>query len=330
MPVVLAQETIPNYFVYGTVYKSSGAPVPAGITVHITDIDISKTVTDDTDAAGHYQRDIGPFAIPGVAIGHHFIVNAMYKGEKGSCSFVFDPVANISQRCDIQLKASATTEERAGSTTGGEGVYRPPVTMNVPVDPTTGKVTSTTTLITEKATLTIPQGIIVKDAAGNPLSTPITALYTPSTAKTVGAITAYDFGPSGTTFSPPIDLVIGYDPADIPAGHSESDLVIRMWDGTAWIDLPTTVDTVAHTATAKVSHFTIFALFAAPPVAPPPTPTPSPSPTPTPAITPTIPPVTPTPPVVPPKIPWALIIGIIIAVIVVGAAAYYFYTKRKA
>ncbi len=194
--------------------------------------------------------------------------------------------------------------------------------MNVPVDPVTSAVTSTTTLTVEKATLRIPEGTIIKDAEGNPLATSITMLHIPTTAERVGAITAYEFGPSGTTFEPPIDLVIAYDPADIPAGFSETDLVIRMWDGTAWIDLDTTVDTVAHTATTKVSHFTIFALFAALPITPPPTPTPTPPPVVTP---------TPTPPVVvPPKIPWALIIGIIIAVIAVAAVAYYFYTKKKA
>jgi len=205
---------------------------------------------------------------------------------------------------------------------GGGAAVAPPI--NVPVDPTTGAATSTTTLTVDGVTLTIPEGTIVKDAEGNPLSTSITMLYTPATAERIGAIAAYDFGPSGTTFSPPIDLVVAYDPADIPAGYSESDLVIKMYDGTAWIDLPTTVDTVAHTATAKVSHFTIFALFAAPPVAPPPTPTPTPSPT-IPAVTPT---PTPTPPVVPPKVPLALIIGIVIAVIVIGVVAYYFYTKK--
>ena len=200
---------------------------------------------------------------------------------------------------------------------------RPTVTTNVPVD-SEGKVTTTTTLSTEKATLTIPVGIIVKDAEGNPLATSITMQSSPSTAETVGAIAAYDFGPSGTTFSEPIDLVIEYDPADVPTG---AELEVKMYDGTAkaWIDLPTTVDTVTHTATAKVSHFTIFALFAAPPAVV--------TPTAAPTAKPTIPPVTPTPtpPVVPPvKRPWGLIIGIIIAVIVVGAAAYYFYTKKKA
>jgi hypothetical protein len=237
-----------------------------------------------------------------------------------------DTAGNINQTPITDT--AKTTAAPAAPRGGGARVVAPPI--NVPVDPTTGEITSTTSLTVEKATLTIPAGIIVKDVAGSPLATSITTMHTPTTAKTVGAIAAYDFGPSGTTFSKPIDLVIEYDPAEIiPAGFSESDLVIKMYDGTAkaWIDLDTSVDTAAHTATARVSHFTIFALFATAPVAPPPVITPTPIPTVPPAVTPT---ATPIPPVVPPaKLPWGLIIGIIIALIVVGAAAYYFYTKKK-
>ena len=118
--------------------------------------------------------------------------------------------------------APAAAPRRPG---GGARVVAPP--MNVPVDPTTGTVTSTTTLTVEKATLTFPKGTIVKDAEGNPLATSITTLHSPTTAEKVGAIKAYDFGPSGTTFAPSIDLVIEYDPADIPAGFSEEDLVVN-------------------------------------------------------------------------------------------------------
>jgi uncharacterized membrane protein len=218
--------------------------------------------------------------------------------------------------------AAITVGGPPGIAVGGGAVVAAP--MNVPVDPATGAVTSATTLTVEKATLTIPVGTIVKDAEGNPLSTSITTLYTPTTAERVGAIAAYDFGPSGTTFTPPIDLVIAYDPANIPAGFAETDLVIRMWDGTAWIDLDTTVDTVAHTATAKVSHFTVFALFAAPPIAPPPTPTPTPIVTPTPT-----PVVTPTPPPPFPVVPLVAVIAIVIVVILAAVAFGVLRRKRK-
>jgi len=206
---------------------------------------------------------------------------------------------------------------------GGGGASRKPP-MNVQVDPETGAVTSNTTLTVDGATLIIPEGTIIKDAEGNPLSTSIIMLSTATTAGRVGAIAAFEFGPSGITFEPPVDLVIAYDPADLPEGFSESDLVIRMWDGTAWVDLETTVDTVTHTATAKVSHFTIFALFAAPSVALPPTPPPVVTPTPPPAVTPT--PV-PTPPLPFSVVLLVFIIAIVIIVIIVAVA--YVVLRRR-
>ena len=184
--------------------------------------------------------------------------------------------------------------------------------INVPIEPATGAVTSTTSLNTERATLTIPAGTIVKDVAGNPLSTSLTTLYTKTIAESIGAITAHDLGPGGTTFTPSIALTIKYDPAEIPAGMSESDLVIKLYDGTTWISLDTTVDTAMHTTTAKVSHFTIFALFAEKTVL-------LPTPTPTPAPTIALPSATPTPaPVLILPLPTLFLILIVTAVIVIA------------
>lgn len=182
---------------------------------------------------------------------------------------------------------AAPTQPVRGAGGGGGGGGGAPLTFpNIPVDPATGRVTSITTLSADGATLTIPAGAILKDAAGKPLSR-ITSGYLPTIAEQIGAISAYDLGPAGATFTPPIDLVIAYDPAKLSTGFSESDLVIRMWDGTAWVDLETSVNTVVHTATAKVAHFTLFGLFAVPHAAPAPAPTPSVTPEATPEITPT-------------------------------------------
>jgi len=209
---------------------------------------------------------------------------------------------------------------------GGGGAPREPE-MNVPVDPETGAVLETTLLTVDGATLTFPKGTVVKDAGGNPLATSIFMLYAPTIAESVGAIAVYDFGPAGLTFEPPIDLVIPYDPADIPAGFDESDLVIRMWDGTAWIDFVTSIDTVAHVATAKVSHFTIFGLFATAPVAAPPvTPTPTIMPTATPEVTPT-----PTPSPIP-RIRMAIVIVVVVAIVaaaIIVAVAFVPRMRRR-
>ncbi len=80
----------------------------------------------------------------------------------------------------------------------------------------------------------------------------------PSDAKLVSA---YDFSPNGSTFSPDISLTLKYDAASLPEGVTESNLQIAFWNGTAWSDLPSTVDTQNQTVSTQVSHFTIFAIL---------------------------------------------------------------------
>ncbi len=127
-------------------------------------------------------------------------------------------------------------------------------------------------------TMTIPKGTIALDKYGNPLSS-LTVDVDPSPpdppedAYIIGL--AYDFGPAGATFDPPITLEYTYDPDDIPEGVAEEDLVIAYYDEDAgkWVELDCVVDTENNTITASVPHFTTFAIIApapAPPVVAPP------------------------------------------------------------
>jgi len=74
---------------------------------------------------------------------------------------------------------------------------------------------------------------------------------------------AYDFNPDGATFEPPIELEIRYDPSQIPSGIEEQNLLIAYYDEEAaeWIGLDSVVDTIGNTVTAKVGHFTPFAIL---------------------------------------------------------------------
>lgn len=74
-------------------------------------------------------------------------------------------------------------------------------------------------------------------------------------------IVAYRFSPSGTSFSPAAVLMLKYDPSSLPSGTSESSLTIAHWDGSAWMKLPSTVDTAAKVVSAEISHFSVFALL---------------------------------------------------------------------
>jgi len=124
--------------------------------------------------------------------------------------------------------------------------------------------------------LTIPSGTTALDKDGNPLSTLTSAVDPSPPAPPEGANIielAYNFGPAGATFDPAITFEYTYDPAEIPEGVAEGDLVLAYYDEVAgeWVELPSTVDPLTHTITASVSHFTTFAIIA-PPAPPPPAP----------------------------------------------------------
>jgi PKD repeat protein len=206
-------------------------------------------------------------------------------------------------------KASSTEEKSDGGGGGGGGTV-----SNVPTD-SKGVVRYTVTLTSrdESAFLKIRKGTTVLDAQGNPLTSPINILSPPFE----GAVAAYDLRPNDVKFEPAVEFSINYDPAKIPEGTTESELVIKVYENDTWMELETTVNVTTHTASTMISHFTVFALFAEvastsasevrPMLIPTPSPTSAPTPTPTP---------TPTPPF--PQIRMFVIVIAIVAVMIIS------------
>jgi hypothetical protein len=88
---------------------------------------------------------------------------------------------------------------------------------------------------------------------------------------------AYEIGPDGATFSPPISLTF-----TIPQAQWGQDYPVKFFNqksGT-WQDLPTAFDAATGTVTAHFSHLCIFALFTEPRASPVPTPAATPVPAP--------------------------------------------------
>ena len=154
-----------------------------------------------------------------------------------------------------------------------------------------GNIVSVTGVFTQSATLqsldgnstvSIAIGTIGKTMGGLPLSTiTVTPQSTPPAPPTSSNIVAfaYDFGPNGATFNPPITMIFRYSLASIPAGVPETSMVVAFYDTAAgqWAVLASCiVDPVAHTITVPVSHFTLFTVMASMPKA---TPTATPTPT---------------------------------------------------
>lgn len=122
---VSAQEP---YWLVGHVYNSTGAPVPAGVTVYINDttrMGGPYVITAVTDAGGKYKKDIN--IIANITDGDVFICSASYMDESGSCSFVLGRNLNLSQQCDIHLEAVIVPEEPSVTVrypNGGESIVQ--------------------------------------------------------------------------------------------------------------------------------------------------------------------------------------------------------------
>ncbi|MCK4274278.1 MAG: hypothetical protein KAW90_05250, partial [Dehalococcoidales bacterium] len=75
--------------------------------------------------------------------------------------------------------------------------------------------------------------------------------------------TAYDIGPSGAIFNPPINLTFEYDDSRVPAGVNEENLVIATWQDGELVELEgCTIDAVNNTVTVPISHFSIYTIVA--------------------------------------------------------------------
>jgi PKD repeat protein len=118
------------------------------------------------------------------------------------------------------------------------------------------------------ATMTLAEGVLAQDAGKNPL-TEITIKAVPAgempavpsgSAFTFAGM-AYEIGPDGASFSPPLALTF-----TLPQAQWGRDYAVKMFDKVSgtWQDLPLTFDATTGTVTVQVSHLCCFALFTEP------------------------------------------------------------------
>lgn len=83
----------------------------------------------------------------------------------------------------------------------------------------------------------------------------------PENAYLIGPV--YDLEPDGASFDNPVILTFTYDPARLPEGVSERDLIIAYYDESQgkWILLDSIINTVNRTITTAVTHFTKFSVL---------------------------------------------------------------------
>ena len=121
-----------------------------------------------------------------------------------------------------------------------------------------------TTMTAAGGTMTAAGGNVVLQFPAGALasSTAITVAPASAPAGSTGTIpgSIYEFGPTGTQFPNNILATVKYDPALLPAGTAASDLHLYTWNGgSSWTRmLGTRVDSVHHTVSALIPHFSLF------------------------------------------------------------------------
>ncbi|HMI49495.1 MAG TPA: Ig-like domain-containing protein, partial [Gemmatimonadaceae bacterium] len=115
------------------------------------------------------------------------------------------------------------------------------------------------------ATLLVQSGavqiVVPADAVASQTNLTVAVANGYATDPRVCSGTAFDFGPSGTTFQKPVSLKIKYDATKLPPGTEQAALKIHLSTSNGWLALPSSVDTAAKIVSTEVSHFSTYAVI---------------------------------------------------------------------
>jgi len=123
-------------------------------------------------------------------------------------------------------------------------------------------------LIDQKGRIDIPKGTKLR----NPNSTslvifPLLALnynipgLLPEPPDDMIVLEAFDFGPSFSSFSPAITLVLKFDPSQLPEDAGANDIQVGSWNGIKWETIDCTVNLNESSVTVKATDFSTYAIF---------------------------------------------------------------------
>jgi hypothetical protein len=283
---VMAAEELPQFpDEYSGTITIDGKPAPAGTTITaLIGGEVRGTLT--TTQAGvfggpdQYDQKLGVTGYDGdIGKTITFSVN----GKTVSTTATFNP--NKQHTLTIAAAGGGTTPpgpSGPGSSGGGPSSprevapdVRAPASPDVGTTPltpsSTGTVDRDAAVVSSDriATLSVPEGTTARTSEGTPLTSisirPASPAEVPAATGETGFVAAgytYICGPAGATFNPAITLTFAIPP-EVWAKEDISTLTVKWYNPKtgAWENLETTVDREKKTVSARVSHFSTFALF---------------------------------------------------------------------
>jgi len=158
-----------------------------------------------------------------------------------------------------------------GTGGGGGGSSPPPTLKTNGFVPDPGLIIGTDGVRAEALQLKASDGRLTLDIAaktkllnqsGGPLTQlTISPLAKPApTAERSTILLAYELGPDGATFNPPLVLTVKYP--SLPEGIDEKSIRVVRWNGFSWQDLGGGLNLGSGIVTASISHFSQYAVVA--------------------------------------------------------------------
>ena len=158
-----------------------------------------------------------------------------------------------------------------GTGGGGGGSSPPPTLKTNGFVPDPGLIIGTDGVRAEALQLKTSDGRLTLDIAaktrllnqsGGPLTQlTISPLAKPApTAERSTILLAYELGPDGATFNPPLVLTVKYP--SLPEGIDEKSIRVVRWNGFSWQDLGGGLNLGSGIVTASISHFSQYAVVA--------------------------------------------------------------------
>jgi hypothetical protein len=110
--------------------------------------------------------------------------------------------------------------------------------------------------------LSIPSGTILLTKDNNILTSLSTAVLPqpPAFPSSIALISAYDLGPEGAKFDPPLTMTVKY--GALPADLDEKTVRLLYWNGVSWQDWGASLNMADNSVTARIIHFSKYAIIA--------------------------------------------------------------------
>ncbi len=272
---VAAEDSIPllpDEFRGSVTINGNPAPVGTVLTALINEEVRGTVTTTETGIYGGLELDDRRLMVIGYDGEVGATITFTVNGHTATETSTFTP--GETQRLDLSVTYTPPSPGGSGGGGGGNAgsFYQEPATPSASfVGEASLSLSSTGSLLSpvtvsspdKKASLYLPKGTGVHDIDGNLISEismreATTLPSAPGGFKFEGH--SFECGPTGTFFSPAITVSFTVPEDEWEEGKDYSIQCYQAPNG-PWVTLTSTVDAATHTVSARVSHFSCFALF---------------------------------------------------------------------